>query len=153
MDIYSFNINNSPYEVKIGEIKGSLAIVEVNGIEYHVDIPNIEDLEIPIISRPPKAPKRSEVALTSAPVSESGMPTPSVGTSRSTINAPMPGAVFKILVSEGGKVKAGDVVVVIEAMKMENQIRSTIEGIVSTVHVKEGENVQEGALLVTLGGK
>ncbi|MCK5642195.1 MAG: biotin/lipoyl-binding protein, partial [Gammaproteobacteria bacterium] len=132
MEIYSFNINNNPYEVKIVSIQGKLATVEVNGIEYSVDISDIGDLDI-------SAPKKQA-------------PAQAVAAGKDSIVSPMPGQVFKILVSEGDSVKVGDIVVTIEAMKMENQVRSTTDGKVSQIHVNEGDVVAEGAPLVSLGG-
>jgi biotin carboxyl carrier protein len=67
-----------------------------------------------------------------------------------TVTAPMPGLVVRIEVSEGQRVEAGAGLVVVEAMKMENELRASRPGVVSAVHVRVGEAVEKGALLVTL---
>ena len=66
------------------------------------------------------------------------------------VSAPMPGMVVKVLVSEGDKVEAGAVVVLLEAMKMQNEIKCSIAGTVGRVAVKDGDNVDKGTLLVEL---
>ena len=66
------------------------------------------------------------------------------------IKAPMPGLVVRVEVSEGQAVEAGQGLVVVEAMKMENELRSTVKGVVEHVHVKPGERVEKGAALVSL---
>lgn len=66
------------------------------------------------------------------------------------IKAPMPGLVVRVEVSEGQAVAAGEGVVVVEAMKMENELRATTNGVVERVHVKAGDRVEKGTPLVTL---
>ncbi|MEQ1529733.1 MAG: biotin/lipoyl-containing protein, partial [Methylococcales bacterium] len=70
--------------------------------------------------------------------------------SGATIEAPMAGNILKILVNIGSPVGAGDVVVIMEAMKMETEVRSKVPGIVSAIHVKEGGAVAGGDVVVTL---
>ncbi len=65
------------------------------------------------------------------------------------IRSPMPGKVLKVLVEAGASVAAGDAVVIIEAMKMENELRAPADGEVSVVHVVDGQDVDGGALLVS----
>jgi biotin carboxyl carrier protein len=67
-----------------------------------------------------------------------------------SIEAPMPGRVVKCLVREGEAVKAGQGVIVVEAMKMENELRSAIDGTVKAIRVAEGDGVEAGALLLTI---
>ena len=66
------------------------------------------------------------------------------------INAPMPGTIISVNVMPGQKVSKGDVLVILEAMKMENEIMSPRDGVVVSVNVKKGENVDSGSLLVSL---
>ena len=66
------------------------------------------------------------------------------------VKAPMPGLVVRVEVNEGQAVEFGQGLVVVEAMKMENELRSTVKGVVEHVHVKAGERVEKGAALVTL---
>ncbi len=70
-----------------------------------------------------------------------------------TANAPMPGQVLRILVSEGQLVKTGEALVVLEAMKMEQTIRTTINGVIQSVLVKTGQVVAPGQMLVQIGAE
>jgi pyruvate carboxylase subunit B len=74
------------------------------------------------------------------------------GGGATTIQAPMPGLVVRVAVSVGQAVAAGAGVVVVEAMKMENELRAPRPGVVTAVHVAAGAAVEKGAPLVTLGG-
>ena len=66
------------------------------------------------------------------------------------VRAPMPGLVVRVEVSEGQVVEVGEGLVVVEAMKMENELRATVKGVVEHVHVKAGDRVEKGTELVTL---
>jgi len=66
------------------------------------------------------------------------------------MKAPMPGLVVKINVSVGDKVKAGDILVVLEAMKMENNLKSVHSGTIKKIRFKEGENVEKGDVIITV---
>ncbi|MDC8831694.1 sodium-extruding oxaloacetate decarboxylase subunit alpha [Alteromonas gilva] len=89
-------------------------------------------------------------AVTPAPAAaEPATPAPAGG--GQSINAPLSGNVFKILVAPGDEVSNGDVVIILEAMKMETEIRSAFDGTVSAVQVKEGDSVTNGQPLIDLG--
>jgi oxaloacetate decarboxylase alpha subunit len=85
-------------------------------------------------------------ALSIQPATEEPAP-PSEG---AVIESPMAGNILKVLVNVGSIIAAGDVVVIMEAMKMETEIRSKYTGIVSSIHVKEGGAVAGGDLLISL---
>ena len=68
-----------------------------------------------------------------------------------TLNAPLAGNIFKVLASQGQAVKKGDVVIIMEAMKMETEVRAATDGTITAVHIKEGDAVQSGQPLLTLG--
>jgi biotin carboxyl carrier protein len=70
--------------------------------------------------------------------------------SAKSISAPMPGLVLKIQVEEGQKVQAGQGVVVVEAMKMENELKASADGVVTKIEVSEGDTVDKGAVLVVI---
>jgi len=72
------------------------------------------------------------------------------GAGAGTLRAPMPGRVVKVLVAEGQAVQKGDGIVVVEAMKMQNELAAPRDGVVKTVRVREGDSVERGAELVTL---
>ena len=69
---------------------------------------------------------------------------------RATVKAPMPGKVVRVLVQPGDQVEAGQGVIVIEAMKMQNELKSSRAGTVTEVHAKENDTVEAGTLLVTV---
>ena len=68
-----------------------------------------------------------------------------------SINAPLAGNIFKMLVRQGDQVNEGDVVMIMEAMKMETEVRSLHTGVISTINVNEGDAVQAGQAVITLG--
>lgn len=72
------------------------------------------------------------------------------GAAEGEVRTPMPGAVVRILVSEGDPVSVGQVLLVVEAMKMENEYKSAIDGTVGTVHVEEGQALEADAVLITV---
>ncbi|GLR70675.1 sodium-extruding oxaloacetate decarboxylase subunit alpha [Agaribacter marinus] len=67
------------------------------------------------------------------------------------VNAPLAGNIFKVMVSPGQQINEGDVILILEAMKMETEVRSTLSGAVQQLSVKEGDAVQSGQLLMTIG--
>lgn len=117
-------------------------LITVNGTEYEVAV---EELD----SAAPTAPEKKPVAAPIAP--KPAVPKPAAVTEGATaVNAPMPGTLLKVLVKAGDTVKAGDVVCVLEAMKMENEIPAPADGTVASVHVKVGDTVASGDTLVSL---
>lgn len=87
--------------------------------------------------------------VASAAPAQAAAPAPSAG--GQAINAPLAGNVFKVLVGPGDQVSNGDVVIILEAMKMETEIRSAFDGTVTSVLVKEGDSVTNGQPLIELG--
>ncbi|MGN1097331.1 MAG: biotin/lipoyl-containing protein [Clostridia bacterium] len=115
-------------------------IVNVNGNSYEVEV---EEVEGGASSAPVAAPK----ATVSAPApKKAAAPAAGNGT---PVKAPMPGNVLDIKVSTGASVKAGDTLVILEAMKMENEIKAPQDGVVTVVATK-GSTVNTGDVLVTL---
>lgn len=108
--------------------------VIINGTEYHVGIEEIDASEVK--SAPAQAPKAA-----AAPA-----PAPAGGTN---VNAPMPGTILSVKVNSGASVKKGDTILVLEAMKMENEILAPCDG-VATVSVAQGATVDTGELLAVI---
>jgi len=94
--------------------------------------------------------KSVALKVTSARAKVAGRAAPPPKTGASAVQSPMPGKVVKVLVAVGDEVKSGQGVVVVEAMKMENELKSPKDGKVKAVAVKEGQAVEAGQSLVTL---
>ena len=105
--------------------------VNVNGNVYEITLEVIDKADI-------KAPAAPAPAAAPAPVGAQ------------TINAPMPGTILKVNVSNGQAVKKGDVLMILEAMKMENEILAPCDATVSSVNVSAGQSVDSGATLCSL---
>ncbi|MDY5768233.1 MAG: biotin/lipoyl-containing protein [Alloprevotella sp.] len=153
MKQYKYTINGAQYDVTIDSIVGSKAKVEVNGIPFEVemhgsslveeDLPTMSTEGAPAPAAAPAAPAAAPTAA--APAAKSG---PGAGT---PVKAPLPGVVTKILVAEGQAVKKGETVLVLEAMKMENNITAEADGNVTGICVAAGDSVMEGTTLLTIG--
>ncbi len=107
--------------------------VVVNGQSYNVQVAEGENVEV-------KSIERSDQPSSPAPSSSSG----------AEVKASLPGSVFKILVKEGQAVKNGEVLVILEAMKMEIEVVSPCDGVVSAIHVNTGDVVENEQILVSL---
>ncbi len=114
--------------------------VNVNGKVYEITLEVIDkdDIKAPA-KEEPKAQAPAPAA--SAPVAPAGA---------KTVNAPMPGNILKVNVTAGQSVKKGDVLMILEAMKMENEIMAPADAVVSSVSVSAGSTVEAGAVLCTL---
>lgn len=115
--------------------------IKVNGAVYEVEV---EEVSAGATASAPAA----SVQTASAPAAS--VQTASAPTGAKTVNAPMPGTILSVKVTPGQAVKAGDVLCVLEAMKMENEIKSPTDGTVATVAAKEGQSVNTGDLLVSM---
>ncbi len=151
MKQYKYTINGAQFDVTIDSIVGSKAKVEVNGIPFEVEMQGSSLVEeaLPTVSTdaaaPAAAPAATETPAAVAPAATSG---PGAG---APVKAPLPGVVTKILVSAGQAVKKGDTVLVLEAMKMENNITAEADGKVTGICVSAGDSVMEGTTLLTIG--
>lgn len=152
MKQYKYTINGAQFDVTIDSIVGSKAKVEVNGIPFEVEMQGSSLVEeaLPTVSTEgaaaPAAPAAAPAAKPAAPAAaKSG---PGAG---APVKAPLPGVVTKILVKEGQGVKKGETVLVLEAMKMENNITAEADGTVTGICVSAGDSVMEGTTLITIG--
>ena len=110
-------------------------IIKINGRVFEAEVEEIAD---EVIAQPVSKPRAATSPHKQEPSPEDGK----------TIVAPMPGKVIKINVSKGQQVKKGDVVLVIESMKMEQEINSSLEGTVTEIKVSEGEMVKKEQVLI-----
>ncbi len=127
--------------------------VTVNGVNYEVAVEEILD------SKPAAAPAAPAVTAQPAPVSAPAVSAPAVPTAAPVqvrdgempVNAPMPGKIIKILVEEGQAVQKGDILLILEAMKMQNEITSPVAGTVKSIRVSAAQNVKPGEVLAVIG--
>ncbi len=119
------------------EESGSL-LVTVNGKKYQVDLPERAAAPKPVIR-----PLGASGAPVATPAARAAVPA-----SEHTMVAPLPGTITKVLVKAGQKVKKGDVLLVMEAMKMANDVVAEHDGTVKALHVAEGQSVNQGDIMV-----
>ena len=152
MSKYQYKVQGVDYEVEIQEVEGNIAKVNVNGIPFEVELQQpINAAKHPTIVKPKvEAPKpaaqTAAPAATAAPV-QAAAPA-GAGTA---LKAPLPGTISSINVKVGDTVAVGDVVIVLEAMKMQNNIEAENSGTVTSITVNQGDSVMEGAVLLTIG--
>ena len=142
MKEYKYTIDGNKYEVAINEVGETTAKVTVNGAEYIVEWKKpVEEkpvVKVQPVAAKPAAPAAPAAAPAAAPVSGNA------------IKTPLPGVIIDVKVNVGDTVKKGDTVVVLEAMKMENNINADRDGKVVAVHVAKGDTVADGAALIVL---
>ncbi|MBO5698763.1 MAG: biotin/lipoyl-binding protein [Bacteroidaceae bacterium] len=150
MKQYNYKINGIDYEVTIHGIKGQIATLEVNGMPFNVEIvgSTLSEEDLPTMG----AATTAATTPTAAPAPAAAAPsTKGAAGSGTPVKAPLPGVVTKVLVGDGQHVKKGDVVLVLEAMKMENNITAECDGKVTGICCEAGDSVMEGTTLITIG--
>ena len=151
MKKYNYVINGVSYEVTISEESDSSAKVEVNGEVYGVEKSHPTQNNAHAATRPRPAASRpvAQPSVASAPVQPQPRATaPAGGTG---VTSPLPGVVMKLLVKQGDAVKKGQTLLILEAMKMENNVDADRDGQVVSINCSEGGSVMEGDLLVVIG--
>ena len=146
MKEYKYKVKGAEYIVKINDVEGNKVQVEVNGIPFEVETERPMHLTHTPVIRPVAHVNHGPVtpAKDNTPQRE----TPETGCV--AVRAPLPGTITAVAVNVGQTVKKGQTVVVLEAMKMDNNINAECDGKVKAVHVNKGDSVREGAILVTI---
>lgn len=138
MKNFKFKINGNEYDVAINEIEENIASIQVNGVDYSVELEKKADVPPPV--KRPKAPvaksEPAELKSTSGAIK--------------TVLSPLPGVILDTKVKEGDKVTKGTVLLIMEAMKMENNIVCEHDGVVKTMKVKTGQSVLQNDVLVEI---
>ena len=117
--------------------------VTVNGTAYEITLEVVDAADVKAAPAPVAAPAPAAApAPVAAPVAA-----PAGG---ETVNSPMPGTILSINVQNGSAVKKGDVLMILEAMKMENEIMSPCDGTIASVNVNAGASVETGAVLCVI---
>lgn len=144
MKQFKYTINGNVYNVTVNKLEDSLAEVEVNGVMYSVqmDKPAKKNVVTTTVTRPLQAPATPPVEpLATRPAT----------TIAGAVKSPLPGIILSINCKVGDTVKRGDKLLVLEAMKMENNINSDRDGKVTEIRIAQGASVLEGADLVVIG--
>lgn len=149
MSEYVLTINQKEYRAEVSEINAEYALIRVNGREFRVDLQQLALSKLmPVETK--KSEARMEAAAAMPAVRPALEPPPAGGDVSNIVKSPLPGLIIDVKVGAGEKVKAGQIIVVMEAMKMENQIQATIDGTVKKIFVKKGDNVAEGDTLIEI---
>lgn len=141
MKRYKFTISGNDYDVHIRDIEDNVAEVDVNGTLYEVTIHNeIRTTKTPRLVRKPveKLPGEGQIKKAAS-------------TGKYQLTAPLPGTILKLNVSVGDVVSEGQNILVMEAMKMENQVQTTRGGEVIAIKVNVGDAVQQDDVLIEIG--
>ena len=125
MKEYKFKIGGKEYNVTVNPKEGKFFDVTVNGATYEVEAEN-------------------------APAAAPAAPAAKPAGAGEKLASPLPGVIIEISVKEGQQVKQGQKVVVLEAMKMENEIPAPKDGTITEIHVHKGDTLQEGDPVVTI---
>ena len=137
MKKFKFTIRGNEYEVNVISFEDNIAEVDVNGSVYQVEL--AKDVKT---TKTPKLVRPKPVATREA------KPKPVAGLSK--VEAPLPGNIVKINIKEGDAVSKGQTIMIMEAMKMENNILAEKDGTVSKINVSEGDTVLQGDVLAEI---
>jgi biotin carboxyl carrier protein len=137
MKNFRFKIRGTQYNVDIKDIQKNDVKIEVNGTPYHITL----EQEVTTNKTPTIVRRRLPLEDKQETIQHS----------LSTIKAPLPGSIFKLMVKEGDEAKKGDTLLIMEAMKMENNILAEEDGTVKSIKVKEGDTVLQNDILIELG--
>jgi len=148
MKKYVLEIGEKEYTAEVTEVTTENVKITINGEHYNVKLkefgrthkpmPEIQKIEKVQSSRPAPTP-------TIKPVSQ-----PVVGDNAGAVYAPLPGLILDVMIKEGDVVNAGQNLILMEAMKMENQIQAPHDGIINKVYVKKGDSIEEEQLLIEI---
>lgn len=152
---YEYKVKGVDYVVEIQDIEGNIANVTVNGIPFEVE------MKQPVKSSKQKVKLSEERRVKSEEFNSSSSSATNASSATTTkpaaaaasgkpVVAPLPGTINEIKVKVGDKVNAGDTVVVLEAMKMQNNIDAETSGTIASINVNKGDAVMEGDTLVTI---
>ena len=144
MKEYKYKINGNEYAVCINEVNDTTANVTVNGEVFKVEWEKPKE-EKPVVKIQQVAAKPA-----TAPAPAAAAPAASAAANGYAIKTPLPGVIIDVKVNVGDMVKKGTTVVVLEAMKMENNINADRDGKVTAIQVAKGDTVADGAVLVVM---
>ncbi len=146
MKKFKFTINGNQYETEVLTVEENIAEIEVNGTLYKVEVDKtMKAVKTPKLVRQaavPSTDSHPSVAKTSSPAGPKGA---------GSIKSPLPGVILEMYVREGDEVKMGQKLLMLEAMKMENNIEADKAGKVVSILKHKGDSVMEGDVLIIIG--
>ena len=140
MKSFKYTINGNVYKVHINSVVDDIAEVEVNGTPYNVKMEKPAKKQMVTLKRPAQAPTTA-----------SGEPVVTRPATQGAVKTPLPGVILQIKCNVGDTVKRGQTLLILEAMKMENNINADRDGKIIEIKVHKGDSVLEGADLVVIG--
>jgi Acetyl/propionyl-CoA carboxylase, alpha subunit len=140
MKEYKFKINGNEYVVSVNDIDETNVEATVNGKPFKIEIDKPVKRQNPAVAPTKPAVQTSSVVKPAA-----------AATNQVTLTSPLPGVILEIAAKIGDKVKVGQTVMVLEAMKMENAVEANAEGTIISISVNVGDSVLEGAPLAIIG--
>ncbi len=151
---YQYTVKGVDYEVEIQDIEGNIANVTVNGIPFEVEMKQPvkagkQKVKLSEERRVKSEESNSSSSATNASSATTTQPAAAAASDKPVV-APLPGTINEIKVKVGDKVNAGDTVVILEAMKMQNNIEAETSGTITGINVNKGDAVMEGDTLVTI---
>ncbi|MGV8137625.1 MAG: acetyl-CoA carboxylase biotin carboxyl carrier protein [Mangrovibacterium sp.] len=146
MKKFKFKINGNEYDTEIVNIDDNVVEIEVNGTSYQVEV----DKEIKT-TKTPKLIRTQAVPSTDIHPASVKTSSPSAPKGTGTIKSPLPGVILDIFVKEGDTVQMGQKLLVLEAMKMENNIEADKAGKVISITKTKGDAIMEGDVLMIIG--
>ncbi len=147
MKTFEFKIGGKDYKVDIERFDGRHAVVKVDGKPFEIDVKKAA--QAVFLGRAVTPPPRAAAAQPTAPQPPSA-PSPSVATGGRQVVAPMPGLILDIMAAVGDTVGIGTPIIMMEAMKMENEIPAPITGIIQEIRVKKGDRVSTDQVLAVM---
>jgi glutaconyl-CoA/methylmalonyl-CoA decarboxylase subunit gamma len=146
MKNFKFTIQGNKYDVNVINVEDNIAEIEVNGAVYKVELDKVIAQ-----SKTPKLVRSVAVPSTDSTPSQQKTSAPTAPKGAGFIKSPLPGVILEVNVKEGDIVKVGTKLLMLEAMKMENNINADKDGVVKSVKVKTGDSVLEGDILIEIG--
>jgi len=141
MKKFKFKIHGNEYNVELKSFEDKIATIEVNGTSYEVEVEGKETTKTKtptlVRSRVPVDRKESKIKK-------------NVGSRATSIKAPLPGTIFKLIKKEGDEVKKGETILIMEAMKMENNVLAEKDGVIASLKVREGDSVLQNDVLAEI---
>ncbi|KAA3659326.1 MAG: acetyl-CoA carboxylase biotin carboxyl carrier protein subunit [Calditrichaeota bacterium] len=141
-------INDKEYKVVINDFTAQNAVVTVNDNQYNVNLKSLGLEQAPLLK--PVAPKPESDKIHTKPSSKSPVHRPKSLDDGKSVIAPLPGLISKTHIREGDVITPGQCVMILEAMKMENEVNATSGGLVLDIRFKEGDSVNQGDVLILL---